>query len=126
MANTTGKNGRAHVLEISNRASIQKAGLESLSGLTGRLDNHESGLNANAHGISNIAGLQTVLDGKSPTAHTHSIADIIDLQIALDGKANSFTGYTGSVVMITGVDFTNSTTTTKTIQVNNGIITSII
>jgi len=66
MANTLSKNGKAHVLEISNRASIQKAELENLSGITGRLDNHESGLNANAHGISNIAGLQTAINGKEP------------------------------------------------------------
>ena len=104
MANTTGKNGKAHVLEISNRASVQKLTAQDAAGIAAALDNHMSGLNANAHGISNIAGLQTVLDG----------------------KANAFTGYTGSVVVITGVDFTNSTTTTKTIQVNNGIITSII
>lgn len=58
------KNGKAHVLEMANRASVQKLAGESLSGLTDRLDNHESGLNTNAHGISNIAGLQTELNSK--------------------------------------------------------------
>ncbi len=57
-------NGNAHVLEMSNRATIQKLSAETLSGLTSRLDNHESGLNTNAHGISNIAGLSTALNGK--------------------------------------------------------------
>ena len=60
------KNGKAHVLEMANRASVQKLAGESLSGLTDRLDNHESGLNTNAHGISNIAGLQAGLNSKEP------------------------------------------------------------
>ena len=59
-------NGKAHVLEMANRASVQKLAGESLSGLTDRLDNHESGLNTNAHGISNIAGLQAELNSKEP------------------------------------------------------------
>ena len=59
-------NGKAYVLEIANRASVQKLAGESLSGFTDRLDNHESGLNTNAHGISNIAGLQAGLNSKEP------------------------------------------------------------
>ena len=65
MANIT-KNNKAHVIEMANRASVQKLAGESLSGLTDRLDNHESGLNTNAHGISNIAGLQAELNSKEP------------------------------------------------------------
>ena len=60
------KNGKAHVIEMANRASVQKLAGESLSGFTDRLDNHESGLNTNAHGISNIAGLQAELNSKEP------------------------------------------------------------
>ena len=60
------KSAKAHVLEMANRASVQKLAGESLSGLTDRLDNHESGLNTNAHGISNIAGLQAGLNSKEP------------------------------------------------------------
>lgn len=59
-------NGKAHVIEMANRASVQKLSAETVSGLTARLDNHESGLNTNAHSISNIAGLQSALDGKEP------------------------------------------------------------
>jgi hypothetical protein len=66
MAMTSSKNGRAHVIEMANRATVQKLASENLSGLTSRLDNHESGLNTSAHGISNIAGLQTALNGKEP------------------------------------------------------------
>lgn len=126
MADKLTKNGKAHVLEISNRATIQKLGAESLSGLTARLDNHESGLNTNAHQIGNIAGLQTELSGKADVGHTHSISNVIGLQDALDGKADMFTGFTGSVTVVTGVDFGAGTTTTATINVDNGIITSII
>ena len=59
-------NARANVIEMANRASVQKLAGENLSGLTDRLDNHESGLNTNAHGISNIAGLQAGLNSKEP------------------------------------------------------------
>ena len=97
------KNGRAHVIEMANRASVQKLATESLSGLTARLDNHESGLNTNAHGISNIAGLQT----------------------ALDIKQDVIIGATGSFTYVKTVDFVGQTVTTGTINVSNGIITSI-
>lgn len=63
---TSIKNGKAHVLELANRSSLQKIEGESLSAFTTRIDNHESGLNTNAHGITNIAGLQTALSGKEP------------------------------------------------------------
>lgn len=97
------RNGKAHVIEMANRASVQKLATESLSGLTARLDNHESGLNTNAHGISNIAGLQT----------------------ALNSKQDVIIGATGSFTYVKTVDFIGETITTGTINVNNGIITSI-
>lgn len=103
MANGT-TNGRAHVLEISNRASVQKLNNEDVAGIVADLANHESGLNTNAHQIGNISGLQS----------------------ALNGKANSFTGYNGSFSVVTGVNFAGQTVTTKTITVSNGIITSVV
>ena len=151
-------NGNAHVIEMSNRAAVQKLSDETLSGLTSRLDNHESGLNTNAHGISNIAGLSTALNGKepafnkntgfnknfgntagtvcqgndsrlsdarTPTAHGHTIADVTGLQTALDGKQATITGATGSFTYVKTVDFIGETVTTGTINVSNGIITSI-
>ncbi len=119
------RNGKAHVIEMANRASVQKLATESLSGLTARLDNHESGLNTNAHGISNIAGLQTALNGKSNVGHTHTIANVTGLQSALDGKQDGISGATGSFTYVKTVDFVGQTVTTGTINVNNGIITSI-
>ena len=103
MANGT-TNGRAHVLEISNRASVQKLTLTDVAGITASLENHYSGLNTNAHQIGNIAGLQAELDGKQ---------DVI-------------TGYTGNFSVVTTVNFVGQTVTTKTITVDNGIITSVV
>ena len=119
-------NGKAHVIEMANRASVQKLATESLSGLTARLDNHESGLNTNAHGISNIAGLQTALNGKSNVGHTHTIANVTGLQSALDGKQDVISGTTGSFTYVVSVDFVTQTVVTGTVTVDNGIITSIV
>jgi hypothetical protein len=119
------KNGKAHVLEISNRANIQTINTDAVLNINNRIDNHIGINNTNAHEIVNIFGLQAALDNKADELHMHNIGDIDGLQLALNSKQNSFTGYTGSLVVITGVNFTNSTTITKTINVNNGIITSI-
>ena len=113
MALLNGKNGKAHVLEISNRATVQKLTAQDVAGVTARLDNHESGLNTNAHGISNIAGLQTALNDK---------ADSSDLDL----KADMFTGFTGSFSVVTHVDFPGEAVTTKTITVSNGVIVSVV
>ena len=151
-------NGNAHVIEMSNRAAVQKLSDETLSGLTARLDNHESGLNTNAHQISNIAGLQTELNGKEPAfnkntgfnknfgntagtvcqgndsrlsdarvplAHAHVISDVTGLEVALDSKQDVIIGATGSFTYVKTVDFISETITTGTINVSNGIITSI-
>ena len=120
------RNGKVHVIEMANRASVQKLATESLSGLTARLDNHESGLNTNAHGISNIAGLQTALNGKSNVGHTHTIANVTGLQSALDDKQDVISGATGSFTYVVSVDFAAQTIVTGTVTVDNGIITSIV
>jgi hypothetical protein len=38
----------------------------------------------------------------------------------------SVAGYTGSITVIVGVNFSNSTTTTKTITYSNGILTGVV
>ena len=126
MALTSGKNGKAHVLEISNRASVQKLTLTDVAGITNSLDNHYSGLNTNAHQIGNIAGLQAELNSKALSSHAHSISDVTNLQTELDNKADSFYGFTGSLSVVTAVNFGSSTVTTKTIVMENGIVTSIV
>lgn len=125
MSLTSGKNGKAHVLEISNRANIQTLNTDAVVSLTDRIANHESSLNTNAHQISNIFGLQTELNNKASTSHSHTISNITNLQTVLDNKANVFTGYTGSIGVVIDVDFTGQTTTKKTINITNGIIVSI-
>ena len=93
---------KSNVLEISNRAAINNS-TGNTDVLTNRISNHESGLNTNAHQISNISGLQT----------------------ALNGKQNVISGYTGNISVVTGVNFEAKTVTKVTINVSNGIITSI-
>lgn len=118
-------NGRAHVLEISNRASVQKLNLEDVAGITASLDNHYSGLNTNAHQVSNIAGLQDELNGKSDIGHTHNISEITGLEDELDAKADVFTGYTGTISVVTSVNFVDEEVTTADIVIENGVIISV-
>ena len=93
---------KSNVLEISNRAAINSS-TGSVDLLINRISNHESGLNTNAHQISNISGLQT----------------------ALSGKQNVISGYTGIIDIVFSVDFANQTSETAKINVSNGIIISI-
>ena len=157
MANST-TNGRAHVLEISNRAAVQSLVMSDVTGVIANLTNHESGSNPNAHIVANIGGLQGFLDGKepafskntgfnknfgstagtvcqgndsrlsdarTPTAHAHAITDVGGLEVALNSKQDTITGATSSFTYVKTVDFVGQTVTTGTINVSNGIITSI-
>ena len=96
------KIGNAHVIEIANRVATNNTA-DGISGVANNLANHQSGLNTNAHQISNISGLQTALSGKQ---------DIIS-------------GHTGTIDIIVSVDFVNQTFQTAQINVSNGIIISI-
>lgn len=98
------------VLETSNRAKIQIINKDTLAAVAADVANHKSSTKTNAHLISNINGLSELL------------GNITD---ELATKGSSFTGYTGSVQVIKGVNFTNSTVTTATINISNGIIVSI-
>ena len=42
------------------------------------------------HGISEVTGLQTALDGKAPSTHNHAISDVTGLQDAIDNAGFSF------------------------------------
>ena len=116
--------GNAHVFEIANRAAANST-VDKIAKVADNLANHQSGTNTNAHQISNISGLQTALNGKANSVHTHSIADVTGLQTALNGKQDVISGYTGNVSVVVGVDFMAQTVTSKTVNVSNGIITSI-
>ena len=93
------KSNRLSVFEIANRVVINNTTDTVVEGLAG----HQSEENTSAHEISNISGLQAALNGKQ---------DIIS-------------GYTGTIDIVVGVDFTAQAVTTKTVNVSNGIITSI-
>ena len=117
-------NKKTGFMEIANRASLN-TNTGSLDGLTNRISHHESSTNLNAHQISNVFGLQSALDGKAPTNHTHTIANVSGLQSALDGKQNIISGHSGTLTIVTSVDFGNSTFETAKLNIVNGIITEI-
>ena len=95
-------NKKTGVMEIANRASLN-TNTGSLEGLTNRVSNHESSSNANAHQISNISGLQALLNSKQ----------------------DKITGYDGNLTIVTSIDFANSTFETAQLNIVNGIITEI-
>jgi len=125
MAMFSGKNGKAHVLEISNRASIQTINIDAVTSINTRIDNHIGILNTNAHEIQNIFGLQDALDEKSPIVHVHEITDITGLQTVLNEKQDTISGANGSFTYVKTVNFVGQSVTNGTIVVENGIITSI-
>ena len=64
-------------------------------------------------------------DARTPTAHTHTISDVSGLQTVLNSKQDVISGYTGNVSVVVGVDFTAQDVTTVEIKIVNGIITEI-
>lgn len=58
-------------------------------------------IEAHTLGISDIANLQSNLDGKAPKSHTHVISDVTNLQSALNDKANS--SHTHAISQITNL-----------------------
>ena len=113
------------VFDIASRAKLQQVDLVSLETTSAKISDHTKEDNKLAHTVDNIAGLRPLLDGKSYTGHTHTSSEITDISSLLANKANKFTGFTGSFSVITSVDFTGKTTTTKTVTVSNGIIVSV-
>lgn len=120
-----GRKYGANVFEIANRTAIETINTATIPDIVLEFSAHESWSNTNAHQISNINGLQDVLDGKSNTTHTHSISNVTGLQTALDGKQDVISGHTGNVSVVVGVDFTAQAVTTVEIKIVNGIITEI-
>ena len=64
-------------------------------------------------------------DARTPKAHTHIISDVSGLQTTLDSKQNIISGHSGTLTIVTSVDFVNQTFQTAQINVSNGIITKI-
>lgn len=118
-----GKSNSAHVLEISNRVAVNNT-TDGIAGVANNLANHQSGLNNNAHQISNISGLQTALNSKANITHTHTASDVTGLQSLLDSKADKSL-VTQVITVITDVDFVNQTVVTANINIVDGIIVEI-
>lgn len=125
MARLFGKIISNSVFDIASRAKLQQVDLVSLETTNTKISDHIKEDNKLAHTVDNIAGLRPLLDGKSYTGHTHTSSDITDISNVLANKANAFTGFTGSFSVITSVNFTGQTATSKTVNVSNGIIVSI-
>ena len=94
---------KANVFEIANRAVIASTEVVELPDIALELTHHKSSDSTNAHQISNISGLQS----------------------ALDGKQNIISGHSGTLTIVTSVDFVNSTFETAKLNIVNGIITKI-
>ena len=122
---TFGKPISKNVFEIAARAKLQQIDLVSLETTNTKISDHIKEDNKLAHTVDNIAGLRPLLDGKSYAGHTHTSSEITDISNVLANKANAFTGFTGSFSVITSVNFTGQTTTSKTVNVSNGIIVSV-
>lgn len=104
--------------------------IKNIRDINGEFGNHVLDYN-NPHNVNKAqVGLSNVpnTDCTNPANITQSSSYrfVTDSEkTTWNGKADSFTGYTGSVTVVTGVDFVLMTTTTKTITVSNGIITGI-
>ena len=148
------KSNRLGVFEVANRVSTNNVTNEVVEGLAGHQSEqntsaHEisniSGLQAALNEKEYMFSKNTAFnrnfgttsgtvcqgndsrlsDARTPTAHTHTVSDVSGLQTALNGKQDIISGYTGNVSVVVGVDFMAQTVTKVTINVSNGIITSI-
>lgn len=54
------------------------------------------------------------------------VGDVNNLQTLLDAKQATISGYTGTINIVTGVNFATSTVTNSTITVTNGVITNVV
>lgn len=108
------------VMDVANRRLAKNLAEIDIVAIDNEVTEHKAVSNANAHNMSNIAGLQVVLDSKADVEHTQPMSSVDGLLSALSGKANVFTGYTGNLVVMT------SPTTSKTIVIANGLVTAII
>lgn len=54
------------------------------------------------------------------------VSNVNNLQTLLDAKQSKISGYTGTINIVTGVNFTTSTVTNSTITVINGVITNVV
>ena len=148
------KSNKLGVFEIANRVAINNTTNEVVEGLAGHQSEqntsaHEvsniSGLQAALNEKEYMFSKNTAFnrnfgttsgtvcqgndsrlsDARTPTTHAHTVSDVSGLETALGGKQDIISGYTGNISVVVGVDFMAQTVTSKTVNVSNGIITSI-
>ena len=110
----------SNVIELATRNSARDIEEIELLALNEEFAYHKLPETVDSHVINNIAGLELALNAKADIDHTQTIGSVTGLSAALLGKANVFSGYSGNFVVMT------SPTTSKTLVINNGIITAII
>ena len=54
------------------------------------------------------------------------VSNVNNLQALLDAKQATISGYTGTIKIVTGVNFASSTVTNSIITVTNGVITNVV
>ncbi len=74
-------------------------------------------MNSAGGGVRVVSGYPEVNDGFGWEA--------VATQSEVDTKQDAFTGHTGSISVITSVDFVGETTTSSTLNFSNGVLTSI-
>lgn len=81
---------------------------------------------SHTHIVSEVTGLQTLLDGKSATGHVHPIGDVTNLQTTLNGKSDIAHTHAGLPVMarIPTADVTNNSNVTFTTLFTRAILAS--
>lgn len=111
--------------ELNSKASsVHSHGISDITNLTTELASKEPVINKNTafnKDFGNTAGSvcegndTRLSDARTPLSHTHSLNDISDL-----------IGFTGSLSIVTSVNFTNQTVTTTTLTIDNGVITNAV
>jgi ABC-type polar amino acid transport system ATPase subunit len=134
-----GQFGSGGSTNIKAKAALAKANTVTLS-VEGIYENDRQKFSAMAQDLGvTFDGNNNVLDNtikdntaantahKNATGNPHGtgIADISGLQSELDSKQDTISGYTGSIAVVTSVDFTAKTTAKKTVTVTNGVITGV-
>jgi len=119
----------------TNGVISSNIGISDVGGLTTSLAGKEPAFSKNTAFNKNFGNaINTVCQGndsrlsdaRTPTAHAHAISDVTGLSTALDSKQNTISGYTGTITVITSVNFAGQTTISKTITVTNGVITNVV
>ena len=111
--------------ELNSKASsIHSHNINSITNLTAELASKEPVIVKNTafnKDFGNTAGSVCegndirLSDARTPVSHSHSLSDISDLS-----------GFTGSISVVTSVDFTSQTVTTMILTIDKGIITNAI